>query len=149
MVRSTRKHGVLSAEIGRRGQHAVEQACVRNGFPHCEVRQVKQRDRLDLLVDPVGRVIASVKAGEYAKQASLGDIAEWHHEADEKRQRDNMAMALLVVQRRGYGMDPDRTLHWRAWVIGHAGPLAILDHAEWQLANALRWLRQAGYGETP
>ena len=146
--------GRRSARIGAAGERSVVDVMVKSGFPSAERRRVKRNDALDIIVCP--GVIASVKAGAYARTASLGAISGWHAEAEHKRREHGADFALLVVQRAGYGND--RALHWRAWVIGdHAKALRLddpiahhlaehLTHAELQLARALELLRLYGYG---
>ena len=106
---------------------------------------MRRHDALDILVAP--GVIASVKGGAYARTASLGAISGWHAEADAKRKEHGADVALLIVHRAGYGVD--RADHWRCWVIGSSTTdlHPHLDHAEWQLANALTWVRMNGWGE--
>ena len=114
MVRSTRRNGVLSAEIGSRGEAAVVKALHSLGFDGAERRRVRHRDALDVIVAP--GIIASVKAGEYAKTASLATIMGWRVEADRKRVEQSADAALLVVQRRGAGTA--RADQWRTWIVG-------------------------------
>jgi len=137
--------GRRSARIGASAEAAVVKVLHAHGFPAAERRRVRRHDALDIIVCP--GVVASVKGGAYARTASLGAISGWHAEADAKRREHGADLALLVVQRAGYGVD--RADHWRTWVIGsHVTDWhPLLDHAEWQLANGLRWLRHNGYGE--
>lgn len=135
--------GRKSARIGKDAERGVLRAVRANGFPMAELKRVEHKDRLDLNL--CAGVIGSVKAGEYARTASLGTLAMWHSEAEEKLARCGGAFALLIVQRRGYGMDPDKVLHWRCWIIGQPDP--DRDHWEAQLHRALKWLRGGGYGD--
>lgn len=148
--------GRRSARIGKEGERGVLKALRDNGYPNAEPKRVEAADRLDINLCP--GVVASVKAGEYARSCSIGDVSAWHAEAEAKRIRVGAEFALLIIQRRGYGMLPDRVLHWRTWVIGdHAKALRLddpiahhlaehLTHAELQLARALEMLRLYGYG---
>jgi hypothetical protein len=102
---------------------------------------VRRHDALDIIVCP--GVVASVKGGAYARTASLGAISGWHAEADAKRREHGADLALLVVQRAGYGVD--RADHWRCWVTGHI--VEDRDHWEAQLGRALVYVRSRGYGE--
>jgi hypothetical protein len=155
--------GRRSARIGKEAERGVLQAMRANGFPGAEPKRVEAADRLDINVCPA--VVASVKAGEQARTAPLQRLEIWHDEAEVKRQLVGAELALLVVQRRGYGHQPDRVLRWRAWVLGHASRAAGFmdaayaadapaffpmdrdrDHWETELGRALRYVRWLGYG---
>lgn len=132
--------GRRSARIGTAAEAGVVKVLRNGGFPQAERRRVRRNDALDILVAP--GVIASVKAGQYAKGASLGDLAAWHAEASAKRLEHGAAICLLIVQRTGYSAD--RADHWRTWVIGHHD--SDRDHWETQTGRALRYVRGLGYG---
>ena len=134
---STRRNGVRSAEIGREAESAVVRVLHEAGLTSAERRRVRRHDALDILVAP--GVIASVKGGAHARTASLGDISSWWAEADRKRVEHRADLALLVVQRAGYGRD--RAEHWRAWLIG-----ADRDHWEAQLHTVTAHVVALGYG---
>lgn len=138
MSPSTRRNGVRSAEIGREAETAVVNVLRASGFGVAERRRVRARDALDIIVCP--GVIASVKGGQQARTASLGDIARWTAEADRKRDQEALPVVLLVVQRNGYGRD--RAGAWRTWVLG-------LDRDGWEttLTTATNYLRALGYGD--
>ena len=131
--------GRRSARIGYAAEAAVVKVLHAHGFPHAERRRVKRHDALDIIASP--GVIVSVKGGAYARTASLGAISGWHAEADAKRREHAADVAVLVVQRAGYGID--RADHWRAWVISGDPQM---DHAEWQFVRALDVLRRLGHG---
>lgn len=137
---STRRNGVRSAEIGRECEAAVTKVFVEGGFPHAERRRVRAHDALDILVGP--GVIASVKGGQQARTASLGLVGGWLAEADRKRAEQGADIALLVVQRQGYGRD--RAGAWRTWVLG-----LDRDHWETTLTHAVEHIRAAGHGDPP
>lgn len=142
MSPSTRRNGVRSNEIGREAETGTVRVLHANGFPQAERRRVRREDALDILISP--GVVASVKGGKQAKDASLKDIADWQAEAQEKRAREGADVCLLVVQRNGYG--PDRAEHWRTWVLG---PFVMgIDLTRWEtdLTTAATFIRSLGYG---
>ncbi len=138
MSPSARPRGVRSAEIGREAETAVVTVLREHGFPAAERRRVRRQDALDIVAAP--GVIVSVKGGQQARTASLGKTVEWRVEAERKRVEQGADVALLVVQRQGYGRD--RADSWRCWILG-------LDRDGWEttLRHALAHLRAHDYGD--
>lgn len=131
--------GARSLAIGKEGERAAVRALRAAGFPHAARRKAGRfHDALDLDICP--GLIASVKAGETAKTASLHRVIAWRTEAEEKRQADHADVCLLIVQRRGAGTS--RAHLWRCWVLG-------LGRDTWEttLDDACTWLRLTGWGE--
>ena len=138
MTPSTRPHGVRSREIGKQGERAVVRALTAHGFTAAErLKAGRLVDPMDIAVCP--GVLASVKAGEAAKGASLARVVHWRECADHNRRQAGAELALLVVQRRGAG--PANADQWRTWIIG-----ADRDHWETTLAAACAWLHKTGWG---
>ena len=140
--------------IGTRGETGVVRVCRDLGFPTARrFALAGSQDEGDVFLCP--GVIAEVKSGKAAKQASLAQIDMWWLETEIERQRHGATVGLLVVQRAGYS--PDRAAYWRCFL--GAPVVAMLqirkgdlihDHGfpvEMTLAKALLMLRHYGYGE--
>lgn len=103
---------------------AAETACKRhaqaNGFPLADRLTLSgQYDRGDLQLT-VG-VIAEVKAGAQAKNASRGQIDSWLEETETERVNAGASIGLLIVQPRGIGTS--RPGLWSTWFL-RGGDLA-------------------------
>lgn len=133
---------------------AAETACKRhaqaNGFPLADRLTLSgQYDRGDLQLT-IG-VIAEVKAGAQAKNASGNQIAAWLEETETERINAGASIGILIVQPRGVGTS--RPGLWSTWFLRGGdiadcaadafifnAPIAVtFDHA-------LLMLRRAGWG---
>lgn len=133
-----------SKAIGTRGETAVVRALRELGFPGAERRALAgAHDLGDINVSP--GVIAEVKWGKHAREASLADIAWWWRETERERGHAGAAVGLLIVQRKGYGdarADKSRC-------ILDLGPILHRDHllVEMVLDQACQLLRREGWGD--
>jgi len=142
-------------DIGTRGETAVVNFLRENGFPHAERRALAgSLDLGDILV--TAGVIAEVKAGVAAETASDGQVVEWLAETERERVHANAAVGLLVTKRRGKGHG--NAGQWWAHLrlgdlrallagIGDLGRAEARIAVRLTLADAVRLLRSAGYGE--
>lgn len=137
--------------IGTRGETAAKRYLQENGFPLCDRRPLKgNADEGDLLLT-VG-VIAEVKTGKHAKDASYGQIQAWLQETETERVNANAAIAILIVQRKGFGTE--RVAFWDCWFV-RGGDLAICPYDAGifnrpictTLEHAARMIRLTGYGD--
>lgn len=133
---------------------AAETACKRhaqaNGFPLADRLTLSgQYDRGDLQLT-VG-VIAEVKAGAQAKNASRGQIVDWLEETETERINAGASIGLLIVQPRGVGTS--RPGLWSTWFL-RGGDIAdcaadtfIFNYPiSVTYDHALLMLRRAGWG---
>ena len=98
--------------IGTRGETAVTRYAREHGFPLADRRPLKGTlDEGDVLLT-VG-LIAEVKSGKSAQNASLGQIRKWLAETERERVNAGAEHAILVVQRRGHGAE--RVGEWECW----------------------------------
>ena len=149
-------------QTGTAGETAVVNFARSNGFPLAERRVLAgAHDVGDILL--AAFVIAEVKAGKAAEQASDQKIAAWLDETERERRNANADVAVLVTKRAGVGhANAGRWwAHWRlhdlARLRGYTPDLnaAIADQApiRMTLDSALAQLRAGGYGtpleETP
>lgn len=89
---------------GTAGETAVVKALRANGFPGSERRALAgSLDVGDILVCP--GVVCEVKTGHHAKDASHEQIMRWIGETERERANSKAALAFLVIQRRGFGLD--------------------------------------------
>lgn len=141
-----------SKNIGTRSETAVVRAARAHGFPHAERRALRGRtDVGDVLLCP--GVVAEVKGGQMARNASEADVERWLDETERERINAGAELAFLVVQRRGYG--PERAGHWHAYwrhgwwarLIGYAGPVDPATVIRTSLASSLAALRANGWGD--
>lgn len=140
-----------SKSVGTATESAVVKALRRNGFPHAERRALAGRaDVGDVILCP--GVIAEVKGGAAAKQASDGLLQVWWEETVREQVNARADVALLVVARRGIG--PVNADRW--WVVWPVGMVARIVGGEqpWSgglvrlhLRDACSLLRAYGYGE--
>jgi hypothetical protein len=144
--------------IGTRGESGVVMAARRLGFPHA--RRLALHGSGDLGdVELTQGVMAEVKAGQSAKQASLAQIDQWW--LDTLREAANYyedtfanTVPLLVVQRAAYS--PDRAEYWRTFMdVKTVADLQLIrgttvhEHAfpvEMTFIKACLLLRGYGYG---
>lgn len=140
--------------IGTRGETGVVKVARDFGFPAARrLALAGNQDEGDVLLCP--GVIAEVKSGKTAKQASLAQIDLWWLETEVERRRHGAVIGLLVVQRAGYS--PDRAAYWRCFVgvpmvaeLQIRKGVLIHEHnfpVEMTLAKAMLLLRGYGYGE--
>lgn len=107
--------GMKSLNTGKLGERGVVRALHRLGYDGAERRKAgRLYDALDITVAP--GIVASVKAGEAAKNASISLIGQWREEAEQKRLAEGADICLLIVHRRG--TSPDKAEMWRTWVLG-------------------------------
>jgi hypothetical protein len=133
-----------SKQIGTRGESGVVKALHAHGFPGAERRALAgSSDRGDILICP--GLIAEVKAGAHARNASLADIVFWWRETERERHNAGAAFGLLVVQRNGYSAD--RAEKWRCFL--DLGGIWGRDHrrVEMVLDEACDVLRREGWGD--
>jgi hypothetical protein len=131
-----------SKAIGTRGETAVTRYAREHGFPLADRRPLKGiNDEGDVLLT-VG-LIAEVKAGKSAQNASLGQVRAWLAETERERVNARADHAILVVQRRGHG--PERVGEWECWT-----RLALNDYPAVftvTLHDGLALLRRLGWGD--
>lgn len=131
--------------IGTSGESAVVRYAQAHGFPHAERRTLGGagygQDRGDVLLT-VG-AIAQVKAGKYAKAASYPQVLAWLDDTERQRVNANADIALLIVQRAGYGTE--RVGMWSCWWMETFpfGPVPACVTLE----NGLLRLRWSGWGD--
>ena len=133
-----------SKAIGTRGETAVVKAMRVNGFPGAERRALAGAyDLGDINVCP--GVIAEVKWGKHAREASMGDVAWWWRETERERLHAKAPIGLLIIQRKGYG--DSRADKSRCFI--DLGPIFKIDHlvVEMVLDQALHTLRKQGWGD--
>ena len=144
-------------DIGTRAETAVVRAARSRGFGLADrLTLTGQHDRGDVRLTPglVAGVIAEVKGGNSARQASDRMVRAWLAEAEQERTNADADVAILVTQRAGYA--PARADQW--WAYTTAGTLADLldsgvmppdpgEPVRVTLAAMLRLLRAAGYGD--
>jgi hypothetical protein len=133
-----------SKQIGTRGETGVVKALHAHGFPGAERRALAgSSDRGDILICP--GLIAEVKAGAHARNASLADIVFWWRETERERHNAGAAFGLLVVQRNGYSAD--RAEKWRCFL--DLGAIWGREHrrVEMVLDEACEVLRIEGWGD--
>ena len=144
-------------DIGTAAETAVVRAARSRGFGLADrLTLTGQHDRGDVRLTPglVAGVIAEVKGGNSARQASDRMVRAWLAEAEQERTNADADVAILVTQRAGYA--PARADQW--WAYTTAGTLADLldsgvmppdpgEPVRVTLAALLRLLRAAGYGD--
>ena len=135
-----------SKNIGTRAETAVVKYLHNNGFGLAERRALRgARDVGDLLLCP--GLIAEVKAGEKAKTFQQKLLADWQKQTMNERVNAGADVAVLVVQRRGYGaLNADK---WWAWITPEPALASgqTLQQAWMPLASALTLLRADGWGD--
>lgn len=135
-----------SKDIGTRGETAVTRYAREHGFPLADRRPLKGiNDEGDVLLCP--GLIAEVKSGKSAQAASLGQIRKWLAETERERVNARADHALLVVQRRGHGVE--RVGDWECWmpygfIVARRGRTRIITMT---LADALDICRLDGWGD--
>ncbi len=146
--------------IGTSGETGVVRALRRLGFPAARrLALAGVRDIGDVELMP--GIVAEVKSGKAAKEASLAQIDDWW--LDTLREATNYAedfhgkpaIPLLIVQRGGYS--PERAEYWRCHMEASlVAQLQIVrgefvhEHQftiDMTLLKATRLLRGYGYGE--
>lgn len=136
-------------DIGTRAETAVVRYLRDHGWPHAERRALRgNQDAGDITGTP--GVCWSVKAGEYARQPSDRQVAQWLAELETQRVNAGAAHGLLITRRHRTG-DPG---HWWAYIPA-ATLTALVDGrpaggAQWvvtPLWQAVGLLRSAGYGD--
>ena len=125
---------------------AAETAVVRyaraHGFPHADRLTLTGRyDRGDVLLAP--GAIAEVKAGKAAQGASYNQVLAWLDETERERVNARADIAVLIVQRQGYGLGRVET--WSCWYM-ETFPFAPLPACCTLEAGLLR-LRHIGFGQ--
>lgn len=91
-----------SKNIGTAGETAVVRYLRKNGFPDAERRALAgQQDKGDILV--CKDVIAEVKAGAAAENASDEKLRAWYEETLTEKKNAGASLAFLVVKRKGHG----------------------------------------------
>ena len=144
-------------DIGTAAETAVVRAARSRGFGLADrLTLTGQHDRGDVRLTPglVAGVVAEVKGGNAARNASDQQVRAWLAEAEQERTNADADVAILVTQRAGYA--PARADQW--WAYTTAGTLADLldsgvmppdpgEPVRVTLAAMLRLLRAAGYGD--
>lgn len=140
-----------SKNKGTAGESAVVRYARTAGFPLADRITLSGRyDRGDVQLT-VG-VIAEVKTGNHAKNASKTQIEAWLEETERERINSNAAIGVLIKQRTGFGTA--RVEEWDAYFIRGSDiadcaadafilnvPIAV------SLQHALQMLRAAGWGD--
>ena len=91
-----------SKQIGTRTETMVVKYLRANGFPHAERRVLAGTyDLGDILVER--RIIAQVKGGVAAEQASDAKLRQWCKDTEQQRINAGAEHAFLVVKRAGHG----------------------------------------------
>lgn len=89
--------------IGTQAETRVVNYLKRSGFPHAERRALAgQQDKGDILV--TRGLIAEVKAGAMAEDASDERLRGWCAETERERINAEADHAFLVVKRKGHGV---------------------------------------------
>lgn len=141
-----------SKQIGTAAETLAVRFMRANGFPGADRRPLKgNQDQGDILLEP--RVIAEVKGGHAAEDASPGQIVAWMRETATEGVNAGAEVAFLVVKRKGAGAAkvgtwntfwPLSTLYrLRGYPFKVASEDAIVSMS---LESALAQLRFAGYG---
>lgn len=92
-----------SKQIGTRTETMVVRYLREHGFPHAERRVLAGTyDLGDILVER--RIIAQVKGGQAAEQASDPKLRQWCEDTEKQRQNAKAEHAFLVVKRAGHGV---------------------------------------------
>ena len=144
-------------DIGTDAETAVMRAARSRGFGLADrLTLTGQHDRGDVRLTPglVAGVVAEVKGGNAARNASDQQVRAWLAEAEQERTNADADVAILVTQRAGYSAA--RADLW--WAYTTAGTLADLldsgvmppdpgEPVRVTLAAMLRLLRAAGYGD--
>lgn len=140
-------------QIGTAAESAVVKALRAHGFPHAERRALSgAADHGDILLCP--GVIAEVKGGAAAKDASDGLLQVWWEETQREKINARADVALLIVARRGIG--PANADRWWAvmpldqlrQMLGAWDPVPTgTGLVRLHLRDAAILLRAYGYGE--
>lgn len=127
--------------IGTRGETAVTRYARDHGFPLADRRPLKGTlDEGDVLLT-VG-AIAEVKTGKTAQGASYNQKLAWLAETERERVNARADVAILVVQRKGFGVN--RVDAWECWwheLFPFPAPACVT------LEHGLMRLRHAGWGD--
>jgi hypothetical protein len=126
--------------IGTAGETAVVRYAREHGFPLADRLTLSGRyDRGDVQLT-VG-LVAEIKAGKAAQRASYNQVLAWLEETKTERVNARADVAVLIVQRQGYGVG--RVGMWSMWTVD---PLPWPCVACRTLEDGLRMLRHAGWG---
>jgi hypothetical protein len=130
-----------SKQIGTRTETMVVNYLKANGFPDAERRVLHgTADLGDILV--CKGVIAQVKGGLAAENASDARLRQWYADTQEQRSNANATHAFLVVKRSGHGVT--KIGGW--WVVSDNNGLL----ARFRLDEYTRYLRRlTGREEIP
>jgi hypothetical protein len=136
-------------QIGTAGESGFVRAARRLGFPGADRQPLRgNRDTGDAILVPglTAGIIASVKAGAMAKNASLAEIDAWWTATAVMRELAGARIGLLVIARRGYA--PARAEVWRCFfdaadVLEHPRSLRLEAPVEAVLGE----LRRLGWGD--
>lgn len=135
--------------LGTSGETACVKALRANGFEGAERRALAgSADLGDILVGP--GVIAEIKTGKHAKTASHGQIMEWIQETERERRNAKAALAFLVIQRTGFGID--RAHMWTTWFYNLEDLIEVGAHTNrnipvsFTLEDACYVMRLSGWG---
>ena len=98
--------------IGTAAESAVRDWLIGDGWTDCHrTAQTGATDTGDLLICTRPRVVAEVKGGAQADQASAAVIDQWLAEADVERRNAGAVLCPLVVRRRRRN-----TSKWDVWL---------------------------------
>lgn len=138
--------------IGTAAETAVARYLQAHGFPHAERRALRGiADAGDITGCP--GICVEIKGGEAAKSASDLLVADWLAETEIERINARADIGVLVLQRRGVG-PANAGRWWAVMTLPTLLSLTVLPQ-DWlhpaiplrmQLADAVRLLREAGYG---
>lgn len=138
-------------DIGTACETAVVNYLRGAGFPGAERRALAGAYDLGDIVGTPG-VVWEVKGGKAAEAAGDGQVLAWLEETDQERVNARADVGVLVMKRRGAGVESVG----RWWAVVHfvtvAPELALLDRqlfvapVRMHLRDVVQLLRGAGYG---
>ena len=115
-----------SKSIGTRAETAVRNYLLSVGYSpldaHRNVLKGSDDEGDVWLREARGLIVFEVKGGKSAKDASHGQIAKWHEEAETEKDNANGRLGFLVTQRAGVGYP--RAGDW--WAYATLGDLIYL-----------------------
>lgn len=141
-------------DIGTRAETAIARAAQVHGFPLADRLTLRgAQDRGDVGLCP--GIIAEVKGGMTAKDASPALLSQWLADTEKERRNAGAEFAFLAVQRRGIGLKRAHEWHAHAYA-SDVWKLLGMDHRGTHRSDGwlimpvwamFRTLRRAGWGE--
>ena len=127
--------------IGTAGESAARDFAQLNGFPWADRRPLKgNKDEGDLLLSP--GLIAEVKSGDKARNASDQQVTRWLQETETERVNANADLAVLILTRWRKPVE-------RWWAITQTPAIEIpgpVVQVRMYLGDFLTYARHLGYG---